>query len=211
MKFEILVNKIQETHRTLQENAVSSINRHLTIRNWLIGHYIIEFEQKGEDRAKYDQLTSMGLEFPLIRQTLSDEFQNVDNHGIELFRNPVFPSSFGQEYSIIVPPDKIITRLSYSHLVQLFPIEDPIKRAFYEMECIKGNWSVRELKRQINTLYYERSGMSRRPDQLSRLVQEKGEETNVADIIKSPFTFEFLGLQAKDVARSNWKSSSEKN
>jgi predicted nuclease of restriction endonuclease-like (RecB) superfamily len=239
MKFEILVNKIQETHRTLQENAVSSINRHLTIRNWLIGHYIIEFEQKGEDRAKYgeklmpelvkvtsikglsetnlkvcrqfyllypqisqvivDQLTSMGLEFSLIRQTLSDEFQNVDNHGIESVRNPVFNSGFSQEYSIIVPPDKIITRLSYSHLVQLFPIDDPIKRAFYEMECIKGNWSVRELKRQINTLYYERSGMSRRPDQLSRLVQEKGEETNVTDIIKSPFTFEFLGLQAKDV------------
>jgi len=239
MKFEILVNKIQETHRTLQENAVSSINRHLTIRNWLIGFYIFEFEQKGEDRAKYgekllpelvkvtsikglsetnlkvcrqfyllypqisqvivDQLTSMGLEFFLIRQTLSDEFQNVDNHGIGLFGNPACPSSLGQEYSIIVPPDKIITRLSYSHLVQLFPIDDPIQRAFYEIECIKGNWSVRELKRQINTLYYERSGMSRRPDQLSRLVQEKGEETVVTDIIKSPFTFEFLGLKAKDV------------
>jgi predicted nuclease of restriction endonuclease-like (RecB) superfamily len=84
-------------------------------------------------------------------------------------------------------------------LVQLFPINDPIKRAFYEMECIKGNWSVRELKRQINTLYYERSGMSRRPDQLSRLVQEKGEQANAADIIKSPFTFEFLGLKAKHV------------
>ena len=55
MKFEILVNKIQEAHRTLQENAVNSINRHLTIRNWLIGFYIIEFEQKGEDRAKYGE------------------------------------------------------------------------------------------------------------------------------------------------------------
>ena len=55
MKFELLAAKIQETHQTLYENAARSINRHLTIRNWLIGFYIVEFEQNGEDRAKYGQ------------------------------------------------------------------------------------------------------------------------------------------------------------
>lgn len=243
MKFEILVNKIQEAHRTLQENAVNSINRHLTIRNWLIGFYIIEFEQKGEDRAKYgekllpelvkviaikglsetnlkfsrqfylvypqigqviaDQLTSIGFKLPSIRQSLTDKLQNDDNQIVDSFGFPFFNLGANQENSIIVPPDKILSKLSYTHLVQLFPIDDPVKRAFYEMECIKGNWSVRELKRQINTLYYERSGMSRSPDQLSRLARENGEKRNARDIIKSPFTFEFLGLQAKDTVYEN--------
>lgn len=98
-----------------------------------------------------------------------------------------------------VPPDKLINSLSYTHFTLLFPIEDPLKRTFYEIECIKGNWKVEELKRQINSLYFERSGMSNNPEKLSRIVQEKSSALVPADIIKSPFTFEFLGLKAKDV------------
>jgi predicted nuclease of restriction endonuclease-like (RecB) superfamily len=64
---------------------------------------------------------------------------------------------------------------------------------------MKGNWSVSELKRQINSLYFERSGMSNNPEKLSRIVQENSAALVPADIIKSPFTFEFLGLKAKDV------------
>src|SRR5437016_3470718 len=53
MNFDVLVTNITQTHATLQQSATSAINRHLTIRNWLIGFYIVHFEQKGEDRAKY--------------------------------------------------------------------------------------------------------------------------------------------------------------
>ncbi len=55
MNFELLVNNIQQTHVTLQQSALKSVNKHLTIRNWLVGFYIVEFEQKGEDRAKYGE------------------------------------------------------------------------------------------------------------------------------------------------------------
>jgi hypothetical protein len=55
MNFELLVNTIQQTHNQLQQNAIKSVNKHLTIRNWLVGLYIVEFEQKGEDRAKYGE------------------------------------------------------------------------------------------------------------------------------------------------------------
>ncbi|GHV17914.1 hypothetical protein FACS1894169_13850 [Bacteroidia bacterium] len=97
------------------------------------------------------------------------------------------------------PVEKLIQKLSYTHLTLLFPIEDPLKRLFYEIECIKGTWSVRELKRQIDSLYYERSGMSRNPALLSKIVQENSKAGNMLDTIKSPFTFEFLGLRAKEV------------
>lgn len=66
-----------------------------------------------------------------------------------------------------------------------------------------GNWSVSELKRQINTLYYERSGISIDPEALGRSVEEHAQRPSIADIIKSPFTFEFLGLKAKDVVYEN--------
>jgi hypothetical protein len=53
MNFELLVNTIQDTHNNLQQSAVKAVNVHLTLRNWLVGFYIVEYEQKGEDRAKY--------------------------------------------------------------------------------------------------------------------------------------------------------------
>lgn len=55
MNFEVLVNTIQTTHNQLQLNAIKSMNKHLTIRNWLIGFYIVEFEQNGADRAQYGE------------------------------------------------------------------------------------------------------------------------------------------------------------
>jgi predicted nuclease of restriction endonuclease-like (RecB) superfamily len=63
------------------------------------------------------------------------------------------------------------------------------------MECIKGTWSVRELKRQDSIpLHFERSGISRKArDVLSEVVQTKSEKSTMTDIIKSPFTFEFFG------------------
>lgn len=62
---------------------------------------------------------------------------------------------------------------------------------------------MRELRRQINTLYYERSGISKKPEQLSKVVNQKAERLAPEDIIKSPFTFEFLGLSAKNVVYEN--------
>ena len=237
MNFELLVNTIQQTHNQLQQSAIKSVNKHLTIRNWLVGFYIVEFEQKGLDRAKYgeklleelanavnvkglaetnlklsrqfyliypqihqilsDELKKLG--FNSIRQLATDELQNNDNQLITISQSLTdeFKSTITNDLQ--VPPDRIIDRLSFTHLVQLFPIEDPLKRTFYEIECMKGNWKVEELRRQITTLYFERSGMSNNPDKLSRIVQEKSQGLIPTDIIKSPFTFEFLGLKAKDV------------
>jgi hypothetical protein len=63
----------------------------------------------------------------------------------------------------------LISRLSFTHLAELIAIDDPLKRAFYEVECIRGNWSVRALERQITTLYFERSGLSRDKEKLAAL------------------------------------------
>ena len=107
------------------------------------------------------------------------------------------------ENNLLVPAKKLLLNLSYSHIEQLLQFEQSLKRTFYELECIKGTWSVRELKRQINSLYYERSGMSIKPEMLSKITQQKAEIANPSDIVKSVYAFEFLGLKAKNAVEES--------
>lgn len=98
-----------------------------------------------------------------------------------------------------ISPGKIIQRLSYSHLELIVDLDDDLKRAFYETECIRGNWSVRELKRQIGSLYYERSGLSKNKKKLATLAQEGAEAADPKLAIRDPYVFEFLGLKPREV------------
>ena len=233
MNFDLLLNTIQQTHTVFQQNAVKAVNMSLTIRNWLIGYYIVEFEQNGEDRAKYGDklipnlvsgLNSKSLSFrnlnlfrqfyllyPQIVQTLSAQLEQLQHNSNFPIMQSVSAQLENQETVVIktaekrleIPPQKLITNLSFSHLVELFPIKDPLQRLFYEMECIKGTWSVRELRRQINTLYFERSALSKQPEKLSELTQLQSESVVPVDVIKSVYAFEFLGLNAKDIVEES--------
>ena len=97
-----------------------------------------------------------------------------------------------------VAAEKLFTRLSFSHFAELIAIDDPLKRAFYEVECIRGNWSVRALKRQIATLYFERSGLSRDKEKLAALAHAAAEQAEPELSIRDPYVFEFLGLRPKE-------------
>jgi len=238
MKFETLVNAIAQTHSHFYQQATKAVNASLTLRNWLIGFYIVEYEQKGEDRAKYgDKLLAKlaercasikGLDertfrnfrlfyqyYPQIQSLIVSQLQNTP------IRRSVTPeleydenfdtrlSIFGSLTSEFQLSDfqlkgaVVVNALSYTHLEQLIRLDDPMKRVYYEIECIKGNWSVRELKRQINSLYFERSGMSLKPELLSEITQQKAEMLLPADIVKSVYLFEFLGLKTNDAAEES--------
>jgi len=93
----------------------------------------------------------------------------------------------------------LLSRLSFTHFAELLEIQDSLKRVFYEVECIRGNWSVRELKRQIATLYYERTGLSRNKKKLASLVEQTSEKQEARLPIRDPYIFEFLGLKLKEV------------
>lgn len=97
-----------------------------------------------------------------------------------------------------VAPRTLVQRLSFTHLVELTALEDPLKRAFYEVECVRGNWSVRALKRQIATLYFERSALSSDKTKLSRMAHAAAEKAEPKLAIRDPYVFEFLGLKARD-------------
>ena len=95
------------------------------------------------------------------------------------------------------PPDlppAVILRYSWTHLIEFLSIDDPWKRAFYENECLKGNWSVRQLQRQIGSLLYERTGLSTDKAAVIRRAHRQEPSADIADLIRDPYVLEFTGL-----------------
>ena len=216
--FDGLVAHIQQTQDVLQNNARLVINRHVTAKAWLTGYYIVEYEQKGADRAKYGEQLLKSLSERLGKKKYSvttlkiyRQFYQVYSHldkedaGFLLSQSQIGQSvtdQFGgvavsnKIAPLAVKSNLLFNKLSFTHLVAILPITDPLERAFYETMAIRGTWSVRELQRQIDSNYYFRSGWSQKPEALAKLVDGKAETDTLALDIKSPFTFEFLGLQA---------------
>jgi len=219
--FPQLIASIESLHNQLQAAAANAVNKSLTIRNWLIGYYIVEFEQKGNDRAEYGksllnkiskQINLKGLTapelsrcrqfymvYPQIIGTLTQRFANLIPQNILGTVSQELNSNNLTKNALQIPPEKLIENLAFSHLSELLKIDNSLKRIFYEIECIKGTWSVRELKRQINSLYFERSGLSRNPEKLAELVQQKTKPQTAIDIIKNVYAFDFLDISTNSI------------
>ena len=99
----------------------------------------------------------------------------------------------------------LINRLSFTHFRLLLEIDDLLKRAFYEVESIKGNWSVRELRRQIASLYFERSGLSRDKTRLAEIANAVAAEW---EDLKAREVFDTLGFKVCDFSTSVSKTGS---
>jgi len=132
--------------------------------------------------------------YPQIREALTPEF----NARLPL-ANDLGVSDSPLSCAAQISGKNLITKLSFTHFVELIALEDDIKRAFYEVEFIRGNWSVRELKRQIGSLYYERSALSVNKQKLAELSQQGAEKAIGKLVIRDPYVFEFLGLKAREV------------
>jgi predicted nuclease of restriction endonuclease-like (RecB) superfamily len=141
--------------------------------------------------------------YPQIRESLSPEllaragssaFQSLIQSAQEVKRETLSPES----QIVETASPQLIHLLSFSHLAELLELLDDTQRRFYEIECIRGNWSVRELRRQIDSLYYQRSGLSKNKAKLSATAHAKAETLQPAQIIRDPYIFEFLGLRSRD-------------
>ncbi len=207
MKFEILADSIKRINDKTGNAAKSAVNQLMTLRNWAIGYYIVEYEQGGSDRAQYGSNLLKNLEkeisqkgmnatlfkhcrnfyllYPQIGATVSDQLGLQD-----------FKISETASHQFITKPEILIGNLSFSHIREILVIDDSFERFFYETECMRCNWSVRELRRQIKTNLFVRAGISKNPESLLM----KSEDCYNGNLltIKDPFTFEFLGLEAKD-------------
>ena len=209
MQLDTLVENIDTTCNIMQSQAINSVSKSLTLRNWIIGYYIVEYEQMGRDRATYGEnligsiskklshikgLSTTNLKlfkifylsYPQISQTVSAQFK------IEIKKSQTVSDQL-----LIVPMQKLLQVCSFSHFVELVKIDDDLKRTFYEVETIKGNWSVRELKRQVDSQTYERVGLSKDKKEIIRSISNVSENLLPQQIIKDPYILEFTGLEQK--------------
>jgi len=229
MNFSQLSEFLKDTNERLFRRAVKAVNINLTLRNWIFGYHIVEFDQNGDDRARYssklleslaNELAIKGLTapelsrcrqfyktYPQIIELLSEEFNYLLPHHILgtmsqeleiqkelnfgttsqdlLFKNNTFNNNHLY---------RLITNISFSHWVEFIKISDDVKRSFYELLILKTQPNIRELRRQIQTLSYERLGFSKNKEIAFEQIQQKINPEFSSDIVKSHYFFEFLDI-----------------
>lgn len=179
-----MVLEIRELLENARKNVAQQVNTQLLTTYWNIGRIIVEYEQQNQIRADYGKQTLRELPKELTRE-FGKGFSRSNLQNMRAF------------YLAYEKCQTVSGKLSWSHYCELLSITDENKRSFYEKESINSGWSVRELKRQIDSSLYERlllsSGDANKEKVLS--LAQKGIEINQpADIIRDPYVFEFLGV-----------------
>lgn len=233
MNFEQLATIITDTHQQLQQSAVKAVNQCQTVRNWLMGFYIVEFEQNGEDRAKYGEFLLKNLErkvnlkglnitlfkrsrvfymvYPQLATVIKTALAPISASTMHLLEMQdtkksaslmhLLQNTENKQYTgDTIEPQKLISSISFTHFIELMKIDSPVKRMYYEMLTIQTGLSVRELRRQIGALSYERVGLSGDMENALATIQQKIHPQTVSDVVKDDYFFEFLNIPQQQIA-----------
>ena len=215
--FDRLSELLIQLHSSAYTASIKAINRFATVRNYMIGFYIVEYEQHGCDRAKYgerllkrltERVNKRGinetllkvsrafyLNYPHIKSYLEGKSVTPSHQSASISptssdESPKISPTVSDEFR--TSAEQLISQLSFSHIVEIMTVKEPFARFFYETECIRCCWSVKELRRQISSNLYFRAGISRKPE---LLLENTCINNTPAFSIKDPFSFEFLGLR----------------
>lgn len=257
MKYSELITAIDSASQQLLGRVAAVVNQALVIRNWLVGAYLVEFEQEAEDRARYGEglletlandlrkrgvkglgtsmlertrrfylaypqlgaripsplVTELGQVLPAlatrkpapaVRISPPPFTRNLQHPRTAELSAPTaahqtansVTTGYGIGKSTAVTPlsPEAVLRFSWTHILELVRLDDPLKRAFYENECLKGNWSKRQLQRQIGSLLYEHTGLSRHKKSVLARARRQEPEQAIQDLIRDPYVLEFTGL-----------------
>jgi predicted nuclease of restriction endonuclease-like (RecB) superfamily len=246
------VRAISQINAQMVARVATVANQALVLRNWMVGAYIVEFEQQGADRAKYGARLLENLAEDLAAKEIKGLGAIVLGRCRQLFLTypqlgRQIPSPPGTEFPapLLIPspvemesalpgiplpisqplagklavreattdgkpigdkkhqtsdaapspllPEQL-ARISWTHFLELIRIEDPWKRAFYENELLHGNWSKRQLQRQIGSLLYERTGLSSNKKAVTQRARTQEPPQSIADVLRDPYILEFTGL-----------------
>jgi len=187
--YQQLIDRIGECLAQGQQRAFEQVNTLLVETYWQIGQYIVEFEQKGNERAEYGSR--------LLTQ-LSRDLKTAYGKGFSR-RNVLDMRRFYVSY----PKWQMVSaKLGWSHYTELLAISDDLARSFYEQQCIRDRWSVRELKRQKDSALFERVAMSKDRAEILALAQKGQKIESARDVVKDPYVFEFLDLSDRNYRES---------
>jgi len=226
MDISTLLNSIRDTHQWFAGQAARQIDTSLTLRNWLIGMYLVEYEQKGQDRAQYGKkllpkisasLRQTGMRgmderrlreyrffyetYPQVVTPLTNLLHVAGNKPLGLVNSlaeqQIEIRRLLTAKSYEAPPNDInqlLNRLTYTHFVELMRCDTDLKRTFYETQAMLNNWNVKELGRAIDSMLFERTGLS--TDKAAVLEKHRsGSGLDIVDYLKNPMVLDFLGLK----------------
>jgi predicted nuclease of restriction endonuclease-like (RecB) superfamily len=221
--FDSLVDGLERLQVRAREAAARSVSEILTLRNWLIGAWIVAYEQEGADRARYGEglIDALAASFKargvggLSRSNLRNYRQiAVIWPTLGIRQTPSGESDPGQAWQTLsaeflptLSSDgellpwqddawmlRLRQELSFSHLLELSRANDHLARAFYEAQTLAHRWSVRELKRQRDSMLFERVGLSRDREAVLALANEGRLLDTATANVRDPYVLEFLGL-----------------
>ena len=181
---KLVVHEIGDLLTAARSNVARQVNNELLSTYWNIGRIIAEYEQTVPERADYGKQTLKELS-----KALTAEFGKGFSRA-NLYNMRQFYLSYEKVQSVT-------GKLTWTHYCELLTISDPDKRSFYEKEAVNSNWSVRELKRQIDSSLFERLLLSRgdaNKEQVLALAEKGIEIAEPSDLIRDPYVFEFLGI-----------------
>ena len=191
MKIEIKKDIYQEIHDLLhkaRQNIISNVNSTMTKTYFLIGKRIVEEEQNGNKRAEYGKKLMKTLSEKLTKEFGKGFSETNLEQMRKFFKVYGIPQTLSEEFQF---------NLSWSHYLILMRIENINARNFYEIEAFENNWSLRELKRQVNSSLYERLVLSKDKEKVKELAVKGQIIEKAQDVIKDPYILEFLGLDEK--------------
>ncbi|WP_300978103.1 PDDEXK nuclease domain-containing protein [Flavobacterium sp.] len=227
--------QIENIHSYFSDYANRQVNYAYTLRNWLIGMYLFQIEQKGKERAEYGEkiyknlakklkeknikgmsfmmlhsFKNFFLTYPSIVQLVTEQFQNFENEKLVIIQSMIGEFNLEKKairHSVIEElrsreevksiavenPGLFISKISFTHILEFIKIENALQRSFYEIQTVKNNWTVRQLQREVNSLLYERIGLSTNKGVLLDKLKNDHFST-FSDIVKNPYILEFLNI-----------------
>lgn len=181
IQYQKLVENICLTFASARQNVASAVNIEMLNAYWSIGKGIVEFEQKGEQKATYGKRLLENLSKDLNLR-YGKGFSRSNLNYMRLFYVK-YPKS-----------ETVSHKLSWSHYFELLKVEDDLARAFYQNQAEIENWTVRELKRQKKTGLFHRLALSQDKEKVLELSKKGHFVQSEKDLIKDPYVFEFLGI-----------------
>ena len=179
--YQHLLDRISETYEKGRQLAIQAVDRHMVETYWTVGHDIVEYEQAGKAKAEYGKA---------LIDTLARDL--TLRHGRGFSRSNVI--RFRQFYLAYPISATVSHQLSWSHIVELLKIDDPLERGFYEKQSINERWSIRELIRQKQSALFLRLAASKDREAILKLASQGQIIEQPADILREPYIFEFLKI-----------------
>jgi predicted nuclease of restriction endonuclease-like (RecB) superfamily len=182
LQYSNLISHIGLLLEQAKSHFIKQVNTTMTEMYRNIGKYIVEYEQKGEDKAEYGS----GL-LKKLSTDLTQQFgKGYSYYNLNFMRNAYLA------FPIFETLSQKSNALSWSHIVFLCQIKDEFERNFYLIEASHEQRSLRELKRQFNSALYERLALSKDKNKVMKLASEGQIITTPSEVLKDPYIFEFL-------------------